>query len=176
MYVYTHILFLASGPPMCLAVFSLPANLWYPKGAWIPYLTTNASIYEHSFFPYMCFRMVFFHVCVFSANASMDSTLEPQGKSLFFFCGACQSHGCFARFNWPEKCVYVKSVSKKKSSRTVCANIVLEDKRGASGTLPSTHHIIVADSGDEWMPNTRIFRKLMHGASSSIQYAINRTI
>ena len=82
--VYTHILFLAPGPPMCLAVFSLPASLWYPKGAWIPYLTTSASIYEHSFFPYMCFRMVFFHVCVFSANASMDSTLEPQGKFFFF--------------------------------------------------------------------------------------------
>ena len=51
--VYTHILFLAPGPQMCLAVFSLPASLWYPKGAWIPYLTTRASIYEHSVFPYM---------------------------------------------------------------------------------------------------------------------------
>jgi hypothetical protein len=84
MYVYTHILFLAPGPPMCLAVFSLPASLWYPKGAWIPYLTTRASIYEHSFFPYMCFRMDFFHVCVFPPNASMDSTLEPQGIILWY--------------------------------------------------------------------------------------------
>ena len=111
-WMYTHTYSFLPQVPRCVwPFFSLPASLWYPKGAWIPYLTTSASIYEHSFFPYMCFRMVFFHVCVFSANASMDSTLEPQGK--FFFCGACQSHGCFARFNWPEKCVYVKSVSKK---------------------------------------------------------------